>query len=243
MKFELNKNLFKVTHEGKEGYVIIDEISVSKEGKPYRGSISGNIYIKQKGVIQAGDKIIASTFPLGDLPQFVIQNKNSEDELEAVVKEYIGMNSNKEWDNNEDYYNPKNREYYSFKDGWNKHAEKYKFTEEDIKKAIQLAREADSIDGVVDLPIVLNYPNVDNSDLQIKWTEEEIIQFLQQPKEITEIEFEHIWENQKGITGDNFTDVAIKQPDGEFDAWLALKITKSIKYPNGLLIIKNVKYG
>lgn len=120
----------------------------------------------------------------------------------------------------------------AFKEGWNKHAEKYKFTEEDVKKAIQLAREADSIDGVVDLPIVLNYPNADNSDLQIKWTEEEIIQFLQQPKEIIEIEFE-TEEYAVGNYG---------LSDGEPTIDTRLKITKSIKYPNGLLTIKNVKY-
>ena len=116
------------------------------------------------------------------------------------------------------------------------------------QKAIQLAREADSIDGMVDLPIVLNYPNADNSDLQIKWTEEEIIQFLQQPKEITKIEFE-MEINQCDGCMSNYPIIngvhQIPYPSGKMvckaNLYNNLKITKSIKYPNGLLTIKNVK--
>ena len=48
---------------------------------------------------------------------------------------------------------------------------------EDLSKAIQMAWEADSIDGTVDLNVVLKYGN--NDDLRTKWTEEEIIQSLQ----------------------------------------------------------------
>jgi hypothetical protein len=43
-----------------------------------------------------------------------------------------------------------------------------------------MAWEADSIDGTVDLNIVLHYG--DNNDLRTKWSEEEIIQSLKQPK-------------------------------------------------------------
>lgn len=67
-----------------------------------------------------------------------------------------------------------------------KAAQPKQFSLEDIKKAIEMAREADSIDDIVDLHIVLNYPNADNSDLRIKYIEEEIIQALstqQLPKE------------------------------------------------------------
>jgi hypothetical protein len=50
------------------------------------------------------------------------------------------------------------------------------FTVEDVRKAIQMAWEADSIDGIVDLNVVLHYGN--NNDLRTKWSEEEIIQSL-----------------------------------------------------------------
>lgn len=83
------------------------------------------------------------------------------------------------------------------------------FSLEDMIKAIEMAREADSIDGTVDLHIVLNYPNADNSDLRIKWTEEEIIQSLstqQLPKEfIVKYEYKHVsngkWYNECGLIG------------------------------------------
>jgi len=55
-----------------------------------------------------------------------------------------------------------------------------RFSEEDLRKAIKMAWEADSIDGTVDLNIVLHYGN--NNDLRTKWSENEIIQFLKQPK-------------------------------------------------------------
>ena len=54
------------------------------------------------------------------------------------------------------------------------------YTEEQVREAIRMAWEADSIDGTVDLNIVLHYGN--NNDLRTKWSEEEIIQSLKQPK-------------------------------------------------------------
>lgn len=223
MRFKIKENLFKVTYEGKEGYVITENRLII-ENEYYVDYINKNIHQWQmNGGIHENksaycDVIIASTFTLGNLPQFVI----GEDIQKLAIEEHkYNHRSIKEVDFR-----------LGFEIGWNKHAEKYKFTEEDVKKAIQLAREADSIDGVVDLPIVLNYPNADNSDLQIKWMEEEIIQFLQQPKEIIEIEFE-TEEYPVGNYG---------LSDGESTIDTRLKITKSIKYPNGLLTIKNVKY-
>lgn len=49
-----------------------------------------------------------------------------------------------------------------------------KYSKEDLVKAIKLAREASSIDGTVDLDVVLSYPG-DKSDLRTLWTEEEIL--------------------------------------------------------------------
>ena len=49
-----------------------------------------------------------------------------------------------------------------------------------------MAWEADSIDGTVDLNVVLHYGN--NNDLRTKWSEEEIIQSLL-PKTEWDIEF------------------------------------------------------
>jgi hypothetical protein len=54
------------------------------------------------------------------------------------------------------------------------------YSENDLREAIKMAWEADSIDGTVDLYIVLHYG--DNNDLRTKWTEDEIIQSLKQSK-------------------------------------------------------------
>lgn len=225
MKFKLNKNLFKVIYEGIEGYVITNNTLECNKGDWTvfttftNETITGVASFKQAEWNYASNglynlKAIASTFPLGDLPQFIIKtiipNSEYKEGMFGYTDTEVRVAQN------------------AFKEGWDKHAKKYKFTEEDVKKAIQLAREADSIDGVVDLPIVLNYPNANNSDLQIKWMEEEIIQFLQQPKEITEIEFE-TEEYAVGNYG---------LSNGEPTIDTRLKITKSIKYPNGLLTLK-----
>jgi hypothetical protein len=58
----------------------------------------------------------------------------------------------------------------------NEKAATKKYNEDDLRKAIKMAWEADSIDGTVDLNIVLHYGN--NNDLRTKWTEDEIIQSL-----------------------------------------------------------------
>ena len=85
MKFFKEKNLFQVIYEGKEGYVIIDKTEITNIKDHY-----GKYYLEKSNIInQFPDYltdldeckiIIASTFPLGDLPQFVI-----EDELENLV--------------------------------------------------------------------------------------------------------------------------------------------------------------
>jgi hypothetical protein len=48
------------------------------------------------------------------------------------------------------------------------------YTQADIERAIQLAREADSVDGVVDLDVVLSYGN--NNDLRTRLTRGEILE-------------------------------------------------------------------
>ena len=78
---------------------------------------------------------------------------------------------------------------HGFVEGFKAHQELVKdklFTTEDIRKAIKMAWEADSIDGTVDLNVVLHYGN--NNDLRTKWSEEEIIQSLL-PKTEWDIEF------------------------------------------------------
>lgn len=78
MKFIKDKNLFKIIYEDKEGYIVTTETSTTKDLLwVYR---NGNIFQlpdRSRGqhvaMVMRGLEIIASTFPLGDLPQFVIE--------------------------------------------------------------------------------------------------------------------------------------------------------------------------
>lgn len=222
MKFKLNKNLFKVIYEGIEGYVITDKTLVGIKDWFYYEHFGEDIICQANSntdLINLSNttdyfyKIIASTFPLGDLPQFVIKtiipNSGYKEGMFGYTDTEIRVAQN------------------AFKEGWNKHAEKYKFTEEDVKKAITLAREVSGMEAIVKQ---LQNEYLNREDFQ--YTEEEIIQSLQKPKEITEIEFE-TEEYAVGNYG---------LSNGEPTIDTRLKITKSIKYPNGLLTIKNVKY-
>lgn len=78
MKFFKEKNLFQVIYEGKEGYVIIDKTEITNIKDHY-----GKYHLEKSNIInQFPDYltdldeckiIIASTFPLGDLPQFIVE--------------------------------------------------------------------------------------------------------------------------------------------------------------------------
>ena len=41
-------------------------------------------------------------------------------DVEELAKEYIGFDKDRDWTSDEDYYNPKAREFYSFIDGFKK---------------------------------------------------------------------------------------------------------------------------
>lgn len=149
MKFKINENLFKVTYEGKEGYVITTKRSTTKNLTwVYRNEEVFQLPDRSKGqqvaMVRWGLEVIASTFPLGDLPQFVIEHE---------------------------------------------------FTEEDVRKAIDLARTGYGWEGNINVVDHLDNDGysgcIDNFNKEFKFkTEEEIIQSLQKRKEITEIEFE-----------------------------------------------------
>jgi hypothetical protein len=82
------------------------------------------------------------------------------------------------------------------------------YTEEDLRRAIQMAWEADSKDGTVDLNIVLDYGH--NDDLRTKWTEDEIIQFIQQPKRPKYFECEYKPITPHKYTVDDHLEVELK---------------------------------
>lgn len=143
---------------------------------------SGSIHKHKEGyatenIYGAGVKIIAH-LPLNNSP--ILEGVALLPPLE--YDENVEQIAENDWDIYGEQY--KNTPIWDYREiyvaGYNKAKEKYKYTEEDLRKAIQLAWEADSIDGTVDLNIVLHYG--DNNDLRTKWSEDEIIQSLSQPK-------------------------------------------------------------
>lgn len=209
MKFFKNKNFFKVTYEGKEGYVVTTETSTTKDLLwVYRNGDIFQLPDRSRGqhiaMVMRGLEIIASTFPLGDLPQFVVDKIDENIQERNYYKQVLNPVSS--WELESQTWEK------GFIDGWNKHAEKYKFTEEDIVKCYKgLLQNVGTSVKISDLPTV-----------------EEYLKYLQQPKEITEIEFEVYTAR---FPKDNGWEVL---PTG-------LKITKSSEFPNGLLTVKNVK--
>lgn len=133
MTYKLNENLFKVTYNGLEGYVITD--SENKE-EYYNSNIkAGDLFYNTdlKDVIIAeyspsskiSRKIIATSgFQLGDLPQFVI-----EDNIEDISYDWLYENDTEHMASKGYPLVPMQ---YGFKKGWSKHAEKYKYTKENL---------------------------------------------------------------------------------------------------------------
>ncbi len=115
--------------------------------------------------------------------------------------------------NTPDRYDSINQRYnYSEKDLTNlvKKAQSKQYSEEDMKNCFLAAREFNSLDGPVDIDIVLNFKGADNSDLQAIWTTpEDYLQSLQTKRPISvELEYEESF--HVGLTGN---------PHKEEDGW------------------------
>lgn len=207
MRFKINENLFKVTYEGNEGYVITDENPPSnqewyydildKESSCpiYKRGFSNSTY---KGCF----KITASTFPLGNLPQFIV-NGDAENVAWGIVL------------NNSDCKDEREQiiAFTAFMEGWSKHAEKYKFTKEDMRNCWNYSGD-------------FFEEHSENGKLNKNF--DEYIKSLQQPREIIEIEFE--------------TNVMSQDYGFDRGQREELKIIKSSDYPHGFLTIKSIKY-
>lgn len=174
-------------------YIIVDDSEIKE----------GGIFIHPDKTIERAsrdldgrglNKITYSTQPLENIvteDSFKSYNFISLSEVEEVI---YGYSLEKMVEEKYSYNLSSNARKKGFIEGFKAHQELVKdklFTIEDIKKAIKMAWEADSIDGIVDLNIVLHYGN--NDDLRTKWSEEEIIQSLL-PKTEWDIE---ISENNK----------------------------------------------
>jgi hypothetical protein len=115
MKAILNENWIEV----EQGFVLVSD-RVAKTGELYLTSIKRDIKPKSKGVIQAGDTIEGATFLLQGVPLIVL-------EYEVTKLSEIGGYHDKLSDD-------------LYKEGFHQYNSKYKYTEEDLKNAIELAR-------------------------------------------------------------------------------------------------------
>lgn len=182
----------------KSGYLGIsnEKINVLSNDYVWSEKLQEPIKIVSNPITERGHeaiKIICTTSDLKLEGVPLIDLKNEELLLaEEIYREFPNNSKgNLEQTYNRDVHCFKKRK--AFIKGYNLAKEKYKYTEEDLRKAIELAREADSIDGMVDLDIILNFPNADNFDLKIKYLEEEIIGQISNKKVVSiEVESEII---------------------------------------------------
>lgn len=190
----MNK-LIKLT---KDHYVVVDDSEI-KEGDWYYWEVTKTIQIAKLDSLNrfpkssdGSKKITHSTQPFNNRPHFAQYGLITLSEVKELIGE-VDVEKKAEYDwmlhtEGSIVVTDKNDWKSGFHHGYNQALEdnkEKKYTEEDLRKAIQLAWEADSIDGTVDLNIVLHYG--DNNDLRTKWSEDEIIKSLQ-PKTEWEVE-------------------------------------------------------
>jgi hypothetical protein len=145
-----------------EKYLLAIDDSEIKEGDWIYESDSNSVNIAGKGYhnFTQSDAKITAYLPLNNSPvlEGVPLLPPLEDGVERLVKEH--------WEKDKESNNPS-----SFKSGYNKAKEKYKYTEEDIRVAIDMARNG-------------NRKVIDTKGVEYLFIlqEDKIIQSLQQPK-------------------------------------------------------------
>ena len=131
-----------------QGTIIVDESNICKTGELYLSSIKLNIKQKCEGVIQAGDKILASSFFISkDIPMFVI-----EDEVEKLANTHIKIlyrNANAKTKQHPVFtdFTVAETSKEDFKEGYKSSQQKNVYSEADLRKAISKAVRA--IDPVI----------------------------------------------------------------------------------------------
>lgn len=173
----------------KSGYLGIsnEKINVLSNDYVWSEKLQEPVKIVSNPITEKGHeaiKIICTTSDLKLEGVPLIDLKNEELLLaEEIYREFPNNSKgNLEQTYNRDVHCFKKRK--AFIKGYNLAKEKYKYTEEDLRKAIELARELD---------VILNFPNADNFDLKIKYLKEEIIGQISNKKVVSiEVESEII---------------------------------------------------
>ncbi len=160
-------------------YLLVVDDSEIKEGDYYLSKISNGVFRRSKDGhwIENYDKKmyhkVIAHLPLNNSPILegvdLLPNIEQEDDVEKLVEQH--QKGGYDW---------QNEKRKSFKEGYNKAKEKYKYTEDDMRKAILLATTS-------------------KYDHKLEFhSEEEIIQTLSQPKYPIAFESEMEWHNSYG---------------------------------------------
>lgn len=183
--FEINKNLFKVG----DNYVCVSDKKI-RAGIYYVGTgFNGlNIFKWQESQEKEypnyiNKKIIFSTqFIHESIPVLNIENEEDITLHDLAFESFVDYKPFEiTCDNYKDYAR------YGFKKGYQKAKEIFKYTEEDLRKVIEMARKVHSVDGEVHLSDENLNSNWD--DFYFKYHNSRlIIQSLQQSKEIESID-------------------------------------------------------
>jgi len=164
-----------------QNYLLVVDDSEIKEGDTIYEDMSGIFSPYEKGDVVENPKKIIAHLPLNGAP--ILEgvdllppySRHQEDGLDELAQEWVFDINGHKWSNNDDTGGDN---YGSFKAGYNKAREKYKYTEEDIRKAITMARDLE-----------------DWQDLVWEYEYDDIIQSLHQYP--TEFECEMEWVRDK----------------------------------------------
>lgn len=178
MKAILNKNYFEVEYKGEKGFVLVSDEEIKENDwcfdcfinkKPisiFRCNEDQLLNI-QTGTDSLNFKIIGSTFLLEGVPLIIL-----EEEVQNLAIDYLYLQLK------EDKFTDLNIvKYKAFIQGYNQFKSKYKYTEEDLIKAIELGMNN-----------IYMYQNTDceklNFSLEKNESVETLIKYINQPKEL-----------------------------------------------------------
>lgn len=189
--FELNKNLFKVG----DNYVCVEENPHVRdwviEFQP-NNTVGDICYIRNEYVLAKDiqKKIIFSTqFIHESIP--LLNLESEEDNVFKMASENILTSSG--------FVNTENEmdvAYSFFHNGYQKAKETFKYTEDDLRKAIEMARDITDGKDIFTGEDISGCTEVCTYGWKEKYSDEEIIHSLQKPKEIKSIEVEYIWQER-----------------------------------------------
>jgi hypothetical protein len=187
-----------------ENYLLIVDDSEIKEGDYYLFTWGGEQdiqrfqnqeedKIKHQRLYETTCKKIISHLPLNNSP--ILDSVDllpplEDDEVEKLAKQWCLINNYNSEDMIHSNYINYIRVYQLFIQGYNKAKEKYKYTEEDLKKAIKLARGIKEGKDTFTAEDIAGCTEVCTHNWKYEFSDEEIIQSLQQPKMPIEFEYE-----------------------------------------------------